>query len=245
MRADAFLAAAERLPLADLDAIVGDFGVVVIAPHPDDESLGCAGLILGAGARGIPVRLIVLSDGIGSHRASSKFPPERLRALRERETLDAAEALCLSSENVTFLRLPDGFVPGEGRDADVAAETVVSIARECAAGTLFVTWAHDPHCDHAAAANIARLARESLPLIRLIEYPIWGWTLPSDTEVGEPPRGSRLDIADHLATKRAAIAAHRSQTTDLIDDDPNGFRLSREMVARFLRPFEVYLETRE
>ena len=44
-----------------------------------------------------------------------------------------------------------------------------------------------------------------------------------------------------LARKRAAIAAHRSQTTALIDDDTGGFRLSQADMARHLGPFEVFI----
>ena len=242
VRADAFLAAAEALPLARLDAIAGAGGIVVVAPHPDDESLGCGGLIGEACAQTIPVRLVVVSDGIGSHPHSSTFPPERLRALRERETLDAAQALGLGPEHVSFLRQPDRFVPGEGPEAEAAANAIADVARECRAGTLLVTWAHDPHCDHAAASAIARLVRTRLPRIRLLEYTVWGWALPPDTEVGPAPRGLRLDISAHLAAKRAAIAAHRSQTSDLIDDDPTGFRLDPAMLVRFARSFEIYLE---
>jgi hypothetical protein len=42
--------------------------------------------------------------------------------------------------------------------------------------------------------------------------------------------------------KQRAIAAYRSQTTSLIDDDPTGFCLSPQMLSNFARPWEVYLE---
>ncbi len=45
-----------------------------------------------------------------------------------------------------------------------------------------------------------------------------------------------------LDRKRAAVPAHRSQTTDLIDDEPGGPRLAPEMLAHFEGPYEVYLE---
>lgn len=45
-----------------------------------------------------------------------------------------------------------------------------------------------------------------------------------------------------LELKLQAIAAYRFQTTDLIDDDPEGFRLTPEMLANFIHPWELYLE---
>ncbi|MGY2047742.1 PIG-L deacetylase family protein [Methylobacterium sp. JK268] len=239
MRADAYLAAAEALPFGTLPDLTGGRGLVVVAPHPDDESLGCGGLIAEACARGLPVRLVVVSDGVGSHPNSPSHPPERLRALREAETREAARALGLDPAGIRFLRLPDRFVPEQGPEAEAAAQAIADAARESGAGALFVTWAQDPHCDHRAAATLARRAR--IPDLRLHAYPVWGWTLPPDTEVGEAPRGCRLDIARHLPAKAAAIAAHRSQTTDLITDDPDGFRLDAAMLARFARPFEIFI----
>ena len=242
MRADAFLAAAEALPVRPLPDLVPAGGIVVVAPHPDDESLGCGGLIAEARARGIPVRLVVVSDGIGSHPNSKSHPPERLRSLRESETLAAVAHLGLSPDRVAFLRLPDRFVPSTGLKAEAAAGAIAASARACGAGALFVTWEHDPHCDHAASAALARRARDLLGNVRLFAYPVWGWTLPPESEVGAAPRGARLDVTRHLPAKAAAIAAHRSQTTDLIADDSEGFRLEPAMLARFAGDHEIFLE---
>lgn len=52
----------------------------------------------------------------------------------------------------------------------------------------------------------------------------------------------RLDISQVVKLKQQAIATYRSQTTNLIDDAPEGFRLTPQMLANFTRPWEVYLE---
>src|ERR1700744_5936492 len=93
MVAHAFPDAAGRLPEAGLDDLLGGGGAVIVAPHPDDESLGCGALIAAACAEGRPVRLVVLSDGVGSHPNSVRYPPSRLRALREVEVRKAASVL--------------------------------------------------------------------------------------------------------------------------------------------------------
>jgi LmbE family N-acetylglucosaminyl deacetylase len=241
MHADAFLAAAERLPVGDLDALTAGKGLVVVAPHPDDESLGCGGTMAEARARGRDVRVVIVSDGCGSHTHSALYPPAKLRDLRETETVYAVGILGVPAEAVTFLRLPDAGVPSTGPVAEAAAARIAAIARDADAGAVCVTWGHDPHCDHQAAAAIVRLARADLGPIRTFAYPVWGWTLPQGTEVGPGPSGLRLDIGAHRAAKAAAIGAHRSQTTDLISDDPTGFRLEAAMIARFTGPYEIFV----
>lgn len=242
VRADAFLDALERLPVGRLDDLAAAGGLVVVAPHPDDESLGCGGLIAQACRMGRDVRIVVVSDGCGSHPGSRLHPPKRLRALREAETLSAARALGLAPEHVRFLRLPDAHVPREGRLAREAALAVARAARDCAAGAVFVTWRHDPHCDHEAAAAIVALARPDLAGARVYAYTVWGGALPPDAEVGPAPRGWRLDVRDEGAAKRRAVQAHASQTTGLIADDPGGFRLDPAMVERLCGPYEIFVE---
>ncbi|MBX9930011.1 MAG: PIG-L family deacetylase [Methylobacterium sp.] len=240
MQAAAFLAAAAALPVADLDAI-SRRGLVVVAPHADDESLGCGGLIAEAAARGRDVRVVIVSDGCGSHTHSKEYPPVRLRALRETEAQDAVEILGLSRGAVSFLRLPDAGVPSSGPDAEAAAEVIAGAARSCDADAICVTWGHDPHCDHQASAAITTLAQMLVPEASLFAYPVWGWTLPADMEVGESPQGFRLDVGAHREAKRRAILAHRSQTSGFIADDPTGFRLAPEMIDRFVGSDEIFV----
>jgi hypothetical protein len=64
------------------------------------------------------------------------------------------------------------------------------------------------------------------------------------TEVDPIRRGVRIRIdPETLETKRRAIAAHRSQTTNLIDDDWTAFRLSQSDLARFDLPYEFFFES--
>ena len=236
-----FFAQADALPMRDLDAIVGAGGVLVVAPHADDESLGCGGLLALCASMKRRVRVVIVSDGVGSHPTSKQWPAPKLRDLRESEARAAIGALGLDEACVDFLALPDRFVPCAGPAAETAAQALAQAARAIAASAMLVTWRHDPHCDHAAAFALAARARALLAgEVRLLEYPIWGHTRTDDAPAA--PRGARLDIAPVLAQKRRAIAAHRSQMTGLIDDDPFGFALKPAMIARFERPFEIFLE---
>jgi LmbE family N-acetylglucosaminyl deacetylase len=83
-----------------------------------------------------------------------------------------------------------------------------------------------------------------VPGLTLWEYPIWGRTLDPQTPL--PDRlhaGVRVPIEDHIAAKRRAIAAHLSQTTDLVRDDPHGFRLTPSMLALFGDPWETFIRS--
>jgi LmbE family N-acetylglucosaminyl deacetylase len=241
VRAHDALDAAHALPFASLDQLFGRRGLVVVAPHPDDESLGCGGLVATAVAERRPIRIVIVSDGTGSHPNSRTWPAPRLRDLREAEARQAMQELGGDPDHLIFLRLPDRFVPARGAAAETATDAIVRAACSIDAAGLFVTWRHDPHGDHQAAFALAHAAQRRLPEVRLYEYSVWGSTLPPETPVEPVTRGFRLPIELHRDCKRRAILAHRSQTSALIDDDPEGFRLTAADLARFDLPYECFI----
>jgi LmbE family N-acetylglucosaminyl deacetylase len=244
MTAGEVLDAAHSFPFRPLHEILEDRPFIVLAPHPDDESLACGGLIAEACRQGLQAKVVIVSNGAGSHPNSKAYPPERLKALRGEEARQAGAELGLKPEEILFLGLPDRFVPHEGEEAERAIGVIADWARELGAGSLFVTWRHDPHCDHEASYRLARAVQRHVGGIRLFEYVVWGHTLPSSSEVDPVRGGFRIGIdREALEKKRRAIAAHRSQTTALIDDDPGGFLLNQIDLAHFDRPYEFFLES--
>lgn len=235
------LARMATLPFADLEEILAPGPALVLAPHPDDETLGCGGLIAEACASGRELHVLVVTDGTGSHPGSRSWPAPRLKTLREQETIAAVQEFGLAPDHVAFLGVRDTQAPHQGDALDTAVARVAEHATRLGARTILATWQHDPHADHVAVSRIGSAAAKATGA-RLLSYPVWGWTLPADHALPDGPvRGWRLDVARHLSAKRRAIAAHRSQITDLIDDDPDGFRLQDEFVALFTRSFEVFL----
>ena len=241
IRADEALRAMSTFPIRTLEEILAPGPCLVLAPHPDDESLGCGGLIALAAGEGRRVEVVVLTDGTGSHPESKAYPRPRLAALREAEAAKAATQLGLHPSALRFIRLPDQHAPHQGLELAQVSDCVRALLRESGAATLLTTWQCDPHPDHVAASLIGRNLVRGAP-VRLLEFPIWGWTLPHDRLLrAQPPRGARLDVRAALDRKRAAIAAHASQTTDLIDGDPNGPCLPDSFLARFTGPYETFL----
>jgi len=242
MQAGPVLETLRNLPLRSSTDLFGSAPLLVLAPHPDDESLGCGGLIADCQARGQAVHVLVLTDGSGSHPNSRAWPPARLVALRAEETRAAVAALGLAEDRVGFLGLPDARAPLRGAPLRATAQRVAEHARARGIGTICTSWPGDPHTDHVAAYRAAALAA---PMIgaRLFCYPVWGWTLPAHAWVPPTPsRGANIDITPYVAAKRRAIACHRSQYSDLIDDDPDAFKMSPEFVAHFARPSEVFID---
>jgi len=241
----------QKSPLADISALpllaaetVLNWGkTLVVAPHPDDESLGCGGAIALLREFEREVEILVLSDGTLSHPNSVKFPPEELRELRETEMLDALEILGVAADNVEFFRYRDRSVPNENsEDFANAVNRCRDYLEQSAAQTILVPWRRDPHPDHRAAYSLFKTACENS--IRIIEYPIWLWEIAESVDA---PRFDevavrRIDISRVNEKKQRAIRAHVSQISDLIDDDPHGFRLTEDVLTNFSADYEVYLE---
>lgn len=243
MTAGEYLDAVRQMPIGSLYELTQGSPLVVLSPHPDDESLGAGGMIAAANADGQHVAVMVVTDGAGSHPRSRRYPPRQLVALRRAEVAAAALLLGLPDQRVTHLDLPDTQAPSSGPAFDAAVAAIVRKCRDIGAKSLFVTWDRDPHCDHEATARMADAVLQQMPELKLWAYPIWGWHLDRALPIDRPmPRGMRLDIAPHQQVKRKAIAAHVSQMTDLIDDDPEGFRFSETTLAPFLGSFEYFIE---
>lgn len=237
----------QTLPLrpADYAATLGP--TVVIAPHPDDESLGCGGLLALLSKANVPVWCVLVSDGTMSHPHSTKFPPAARQALRETELRLALAELGVGSHLLQTLNLPDANVPyPESPTGAAAVQQLHDFLIQTGPQTILCPWRRDPHPDHRATSALVRAALATLPLPpRLLEYVVWAWERAAPTDLPQPGEatGWRLDISTVLPQKQRAIAAHRSQLAPgIIDDDLTGFLLSTEMLAHFAQPFEAYLE---
>jgi LmbE family N-acetylglucosaminyl deacetylase len=230
------------LPEATLDDVIGSGTCLILAPHPDDESLGCGGLIAACVAAGRIPLVVVLTDGAGSHPNSRAFPPDRLRAVRAQEVRSATECLGLSADRIALLNEPDTAAPHDGPGFDsVVAKLVDMVRRETACSAILAPWRHDPHCDHEAASLAAAFVAGAMG-IRHVAYPVWGWMLPDDSPVpAEVAAGWRLDIAAFLSRKRRAIQAHQTQYGGIIIDDPAGFQLPAALLSVFDDRFETYV----
>lgn len=209
---------------------------VIVAPHPDDEILGCGGLLHLLNELGRRLALVAVTDGDGSHPQSSLWPASRLRNTRPLETREALRRLQLERATVTRLAIPDGQVSDQ---EEALQRRLLDLLTP--QDVVFVTWRLDGHPDHEATGR-ATVEACRLRGSRCIEVPIWTWhwAAPGDPRVPWE-RARRLNLEpDVLALKKQAVNAFGSQ----LSEDPStgqGPILPPAVVARLTRASEVYL----
>jgi LmbE family N-acetylglucosaminyl deacetylase len=172
--------------------------VLVIAPHPDDEAIGCGGILCLHGAWGDPVRVVFLTSG---ERCSDTLPEEEVRRLREAEAHEAC--LVLGLRWAAFLRLPD---LGLSADCEGAAGRLRPILEDQAPEVIYLPHPEESHPDHTAALPIVRAALAASPcLVRLPElrgYEVWSPLTRFDWVE---------DISEVMSRKLRAVRCYQSQ----------------------------------
>lgn len=199
--------------------------ITVVAPHPDDETLGAGGVIAFAARRGQRVTIATVTDG-----EAAPVDLDGLAKIRTHEQQAALETLGAGDAPVHRLCLPDGAVSDRIESLTLALELLAGPGT-----TLIAPWRHDGHPDHEACAEAAARAARTTGA-RLLSYPIWAW----DQRVELLPwsRLRRVDLPDDVAAdKRRAIACHRSQLRPAAAPPV----VPPHLEAHFSNPFEVFV----
>ncbi|HEY2296971.1 MAG TPA: bifunctional PIG-L family deacetylase/class I SAM-dependent methyltransferase [Jatrophihabitans sp.] len=210
--------------------------LLVLAAHPDDETLGAGGLIARAYERGTLVTVVVATDGEASHPMSPTHSSEELARRRRSEVQDAVLRLAPGA-TVHFLGLPDGHLAEFGEALAAQVEYFAQTATH-----VVCPWEGDRHPDHAACARAATQAAGQHRLV-CWQYPIWAWHWADPASDELPWRSMRrlsLTARDQLA-KRRAIGCHVSQHSPLSDRPGDEPIILPEMLAHFERPFETFV----
>lgn len=236
-----FLMLADEAPFVSIEAVSGGGDVVVLAPHPDDETLGCGAAIAALTARGHRVQVVVVTDGSRSHPNSLAYPAEVLAKKREQEVTDAVAVLTAGHGPApVFLRYPDMAAPDGTEAAEIAAQRLLPLIGPTVTA-LWSTWAGDPHDDHARTARLAAVIGQHKPHLQRWSYPIWGRFRTDDPQIS-PASFVRLHLPDQLERKKHALAQHRTQMTWLIADDPEGFVMPEDKQEHFLTTPEIFMK---
>jgi LmbE family N-acetylglucosaminyl deacetylase len=205
---------------------------LVIAPHPDDESIATGGLLQRAIAAGGEVRVIIVTDG-DNNPWPVRYLKKKVRvsdadraewgALRREESRRALATLGVPSTSSTFLGFPDRLLTTMARRGDLRVRDAITAAIETFVPSLLVIpSAFDLHPDHRAIVWFAHDAAKGCDTVTYVIH-------------GHPPQerlAFRLDLnAEEAARKRAAIECHQSQLV-----------LSRTRFLSYARPVEEFFQ---
>ena len=178
--------------------------VLVVAPHPDDETIGCGGTIALLSAEGYRVVVAFLTSG---ERGLPEMAPDRARALREAEAEKAAATLGVA--DVVFLRQPDSQLALVAATAAAVLRRTVDDERP---RRIYVPHSGEWHEDHAIAASIvsAAIEPEWREEIELLAYEVW-------TPLARPDEIE--DISPVMDQKLTALRCYPSQLERFSYDD--------------------------
>lgn len=180
--------------------------VAVLAAHPDDETLGVAGLVQALHAVGAGVKVLVATDGEAAFPDLPAAVREELGRSRRAELRSALRLLGVDDAAVDWAGLPDSAI---SRHHDELATWLAPRLQD--ADACLTPWSGDPHPDHQAVARAACAAVG--PGTDVWGYPIWQrpWGTPEDPMVPWARSAAFCPTNAQRTRKDAAIRAHRSQ----------------------------------
>jgi LmbE family N-acetylglucosaminyl deacetylase len=204
--------------------------LTVIAPHPDDETLGAGGLIALCAAQAQSIRIISVTRGEASH--PNVLNLAQIRAL---ELHNALACLSRAPMETTQLGLGDGAVTACESQLFRAIDEQVHRGE-----TLVAPFEHDGHPDHDAVGRVClKLARRRG--LTLLRYPIWAWHHASPSAFHASSL-IRIALPQRAQTaKRRAIACFASQLRAMNGLEPI---VPDHVLKYFMRPYESFLTCR-
>ncbi len=239
---------------ADATNAVARRSSLVLAPHPDDETLGCGGTIALKRAQGVEVDVVIAADGSRSHRSRTRSPGE-LAQVRRREALDACAQLGVPQDRVHFLDLEDQTLRTRVPEL---VERLEAIVRSAKPKEILAPCGLDWNPDHQALAAAAqRLVAQGVHRGAALAYPVWFWRLRSwlwpyriglraAPQLLRGPVRAALTLRPLLVRigsvrerKAQALAQHRTQVANPFSE-PGWATLEPLFLRHFFRRFEMF-----
>ena len=201
--------------------------VLVLAPHADDESLGCGGAIVLHHRQGDRVKVVFATDGaagdpLGHYRDCD------YRELRRAEARRAASILGI--DELTFWDNPDGKL-AEAHDLSERVRALLTTDRP---DIVYRPSTLEIHPDHRAlGVGVEEALRQYRPTCGDFCYEIWATVQPTHA----------LDITAVWDLKRKAVEQYESQLryNDLIymGAGLNAYRTLYKPSAQYVEAFEA------
>jgi len=143
--------------------------IVIFAPHPDDEVLGCGGTIRKKLDEGITVFIIFITDGrygLSEIGIDENPDPFKLKIIRKEESLKAAKTLGLKEKNLFFFDIEDRSLV---KNKILALKETIKVLRDIRPEEVFFPQELEYNLDHRVTNIIVKEALKKLNL-NTIEY---------------------------------------------------------------------------
>jgi LmbE family N-acetylglucosaminyl deacetylase len=210
--------------------------MVVVAPHPDDDVLGCGGTIACKVQEGWQVFIIYVTTGGNSHARVLGIlnapTPAQLAEIRKAEAISAAQVLGVPAQNLIFLGLNSDFLRKHPNEAGARLANVLSATRP---DMLFYPMVLDTHPTHKSTGLIVESLKNIDPEPIRLRYWIWRESEPSETGY----KTVRYSIKSVLRLKEQALQQHKSQISLFYKSQTRPV-LNAQFVQGFLRDYEEF-----
>jgi LmbE family N-acetylglucosaminyl deacetylase len=220
--------------------------LLVLAPHPDDEALGCGALLARRTAAGEHSVVAYFTNGEGSHSGHPTLLAPELAALRQAEARRAMEGIGIPAGNLRFLGAPDGRLNSLSQEEKQAwVARLRDLLGDVRPSELMLPCRDDGSSEHEAMFSLVIRALAGLPPAppRVLEFPVWSWWSPRHLGrvVGNPRTVWSQPVGEFATQKRALLKCYPSQTEPTAPfTDP---MLPRPFVAAFDTAEEFFLES--
>lgn len=219
--------------------------ILILAPHSDDETLGCGALIADFAARGHAIHVAYFTDSAGSHRKNPEISVERLAAQRQAEATDAMRLAGIPADRLHWLGAPDGRLKDLSPEKRTHWEQRLrELFTQLRPTAILLPSRTDGSSEHVAMFHLVAAVVPTLAARpRLLEFPVWSWWNPRFLwpQVHSAGRIWRHSTARQSATKRAMLARYQSQVRVLPPASEPA--LSAEFLAAFSTSHEFFFET--
>ncbi len=214
--------------------------ILVVTPHPDDETFSCGGTLAQLARSGNNIQILIYTtDNAGSNDPNMTKP--RLAAIRKAEEEEACRLLGIPAENITWLGHDDGMLEYVDR-----RELTKQVAREIRRHRPDAVFSIDPGApyeqwhksDHRSGAVITadamRAAAWRLYFPELEQEGFGHWSVPVVFFYYSNNPNYTVDIADVAEQKAKASAAHVSQFGEMVTkyDETNLEQRKKELADR-------------
>lgn len=151
------------------EIVVPSGAIVIVAPHPDDEVLGCGGLIQRLTDQGREVHIVFMTGGEGSHRNCCELPEEQIKDARRKMACQISPMLSTDVSHLHFFNYPDGGISREHSET----ERLKNLLNELKPTAVFVPHWGEGWPDHLNSAEIVKEIMNDKATI--YEYCVWMW----------------------------------------------------------------------